>query len=82
MEADRLRTGSVLLQWTQPGAPALQPADNELAWERLAPATRDPVDERTTKLGAERDAIERRIDELDRMALSSAEIEALVEETP
>ncbi len=49
--------------------------------DNITPATRTYVDERITKLGAERDAIVRRIDELDRMALSSTEIGMLVEET-
>ncbi len=49
--------------------------------DNITPATRAYVDERITKLGAELDAIERRIDELERMALSSAEIGTLVEET-
>ncbi len=79
---------------TGPGSPDLAAArgraDEELRavkrtianiLDNVTPATRAYVDERITKLGAERDAIERRIDELDRMALSSAEIEAIVEET-
>jgi DNA invertase Pin-like site-specific DNA recombinase len=49
--------------------------------DNITAANRDYVDERLAKLGAERELVERRIEEFDRMALSSGEIETLVQET-